>query len=222
MSVVSEIIQLSKPIIFQEFGVESQIFAYRKVGEKILGLKDFKPMTTQGKIYFNSDDYLNEITEIKFFSLETGQELARSAVKLDINERVSAVIIINNTLLAIHRLKKGREYYIFPGGHVREQESIETALIREIKEEIGLDLVPNSIKYFTEFQGLNFALEKFYFSQINAVQERELLQTNKFHSKEMIYTQDQIFQPEFVPLSKVKTMTNFYPEEVVLRLASRT
>ena len=39
------------------------------------------------------------------------------------------------------RTKKGQEYYEFPGGQVEENESLFAALIREVKEETGLEVV---------------------------------------------------------------------------------
>ena len=51
-----------------------------------------------------------------------------------------AVILDNKKILLIHRFNKGREYYVIPGGHIEKGESQEQALIREIKEETGLDV----------------------------------------------------------------------------------
>ena len=42
--------------------------------------------------------------------------------------------------LLIHRIKNGKEYYTFPWGHVEDGESPEEALIREIQEEINIDI----------------------------------------------------------------------------------
>ena len=39
----------------------------------------------------------------------------------------------------------------FPGGKIEIGESPEKALIREIKEELSVDLIPNSIKYMETF-----------------------------------------------------------------------
>jgi len=55
-------------------------------------------------------------------------------------DRASAVIIKGNSILLIHRINDGREYYILPGGGVEDGESIMEALSREIKEETGLNI----------------------------------------------------------------------------------
>lgn len=57
------------------------------------------------------------------------------------NKRVSAIIIKNNQILLIHRIKNDIEYFVLPGGTVEVGEGNEIALIREIKEETNLDIV---------------------------------------------------------------------------------
>jgi len=57
------------------------------------------------------------------------------------NKRVSAIVIKDNKILLIHRRKEGREYWVVPGGGVEEGEGLEQGLIREVKEETGLDLI---------------------------------------------------------------------------------
>lgn len=49
---------------------------------------------------------------------------------------------------------KNKELFYIPGGKREAGESDEQALIREIKEEISVDLIPNSIKYAETFKAL--------------------------------------------------------------------
>lgn len=51
-----------------------------------------------------------------------------------------AIVIENDKILVMHRSKHGNEYYTLVGGRVNEGESVEQALVREIKEETGLDI----------------------------------------------------------------------------------
>jgi len=57
---------------------------------------------------------------------------------------VRAVIIENNKLLVFfrRRIRNGEEvtYYAIPGGHVEENETLEETVIRELKEEMNLDI----------------------------------------------------------------------------------
>lgn len=56
--------------------------------------------------------------------------------------RVAAVIIIEDNILLMHRTnvknRQYNDYYTFPGGGVEENETYEEAVIREIKEELGI------------------------------------------------------------------------------------
>ena len=57
------------------------------------------------------------------------------------NTRVRAIIRKENAILLIHRIKKGREYWVFPGGGVEKDDgNMEVALIRECKEELGVEV----------------------------------------------------------------------------------
>lgn len=68
------------------------------------------------------------------------------------NKRISSrgIIFINNHLAVMHRVKENRDYHVFPGGGVEENESNETALKREIKEEFGIDINPKKLVYVYE------------------------------------------------------------------------
>jgi len=56
------------------------------------------------------------------------------------NKRVSAIIIKKEKILLIHRIKPGTEYFVLPGGSVEASENNRDALLREVKEETGLDV----------------------------------------------------------------------------------
>lgn len=56
------------------------------------------------------------------------------------NDRVTLLIIKDGHILLLFRFRKGREYYVFPGGGVDDNETIEQAAVREAKEETNLDV----------------------------------------------------------------------------------
>ncbi|MBQ7522458.1 MAG: NUDIX domain-containing protein [Clostridia bacterium] len=57
------------------------------------------------------------------------------------------IIFTEKNQLALVYSKK-EQYYKFPGGGIRPNEDIKTALMREIKEEVGLIVIPDSIIEF--------------------------------------------------------------------------
>jgi 8-oxo-dGTP pyrophosphatase MutT (NUDIX family) len=58
-----------------------------------------------------------------------------------------AIIIENNKLLVMHRNKQGSQYFTLVGGQVGESETIEQALMREVKEETGLTITTGRLVY---------------------------------------------------------------------------
>lgn len=60
-------------------------------------------------------------------------------------ERVRAIIIQDNKIILIKRVKPNETYWVFPGGGIEKGETKEQALIREIKEELGLDINPKEL-----------------------------------------------------------------------------
>ncbi len=57
---------------------------------------------------------------------------------------VRSVIVRGNTVAMVKSQTKG--FYQFPGGGIAEGESHEHGLIRETREETGLDIIPESIR----------------------------------------------------------------------------
>ncbi|MFH1030644.1 MAG: NUDIX domain-containing protein, partial [bacterium] len=86
-------------------------------------------------------------------------------------KRVRAIIRKENNILLIHRIKKGKEYWVFPGGGVEDiDENNNTALIRECKEELGVDVLIGDL--FTVYNNLEASseeqIEYFYFCEITS------------------------------------------------------
>lgn len=65
--------------------------------------------------------------------------------------RKSAWIYIeNNSVLSVRSVNRKKFY--FPGGKPESGENKEEALIREIKEELSVDIIPDSIQYLGTFE----------------------------------------------------------------------
>ena len=54
--------------------------------------------------------------------------------------RAAAIVLNGNHIALIKRHRNGRLYYVFPGGQIEEGESPEQAVVREIEEELGLNI----------------------------------------------------------------------------------
>ena len=123
--------------------------------------------------------------------------------------RVAAIIIKDDKILLIHRIKNGQEYYVFPGGGVKEGESLEEALIREIKEELSLD-----IKVFKQiFNITNQGQEEFYF----LIQDYDGIPQLNGEEKERMNESNQ-YIPVWMKVDEAMDLPNLYPKEVRKRL----
>ena len=71
--------------------------------------------------------------------------------------RASAIIPYEEGLIVIKRIKENNEYkeeyYTIPGGGQEEGETIEEATLREIREELGIDIELTDKCYEIESQG---------------------------------------------------------------------
>src|SRR5438270_3768591 len=53
--------------------------------------------------------------------------------------RVAAVIVRGDQLLLVEHRKHGQRYWVLPGGRLEGHETLDAALRRELKEELGLE-----------------------------------------------------------------------------------
>jgi 8-oxo-dGTP diphosphatase len=71
------------------------------------------------------------------------------------NQRVRGILINDGKIALIQRVKESGTYYVFPGGGVEEGETISQALIREMKEELGIDVSVGDFFSKNEYDGDN-------------------------------------------------------------------
>lgn len=66
-------------------------------------------------------------------------------------KEVSRIVILkDNKILFIHRIKNGIEYFVLPGGSIEREESPEEAAVREAKEETNFDIELDSLLWKIE------------------------------------------------------------------------
>ena len=55
--------------------------------------------------------------------------------------RAAVILLQDEKIALIERLRAGLHYFTFPGGHVEPGETPEQAAVRETREELGLDVI---------------------------------------------------------------------------------
>lgn len=111
------------------------------------------------------------------------------------------VVVINekNELLVIK--ERLNPHYKLPGGHIDDDENISTAVVREVKEETGIDVEFSSIIALGHFKPLQFGESNLYLgcrakalsSQIDIIDEIEILEA-RWMDLELFLKSDEIYQ----------------------------
>lgn len=61
-----------------------------------------------------------------------------------------AIIFCDNQIILMYRENNNRVYYTLPGGGLEDNEDLANCVIREIKEELGIDIIPQKEIYYYE------------------------------------------------------------------------
>lgn len=122
--------------------------------------------------------------------------------------RAVAIIIRENNVLLMKRRNKGKEYYVFPGGGVEDNETVEQAVLREVLEETTLQVSIDKLLYHHHY--VNDSDQYFYLCTFISG-EPKLGNANE--KEEMEKNNDNFYQPLWV---KIKTLNNLlvYPLEI--------
>jgi len=103
----------------------------------------------------------------------------------------------------MRRVRDGREYFVFPGGGVEENESIEEAIIREIQEELSINAKIEKLLFEIENQGRReyyYLIKEFSGQPKLGGEEKERMNKNNQ------------YYPIWTELNKLRDLDNLYPE----------
>lgn len=130
-------------------------------------------------------------------------------------ERVRAIIKEGENILLIHRVKKGREYWVFPGGGVEKTDANQkSALIRECDEELGVCVLVGDLFTTYEFSEVDKEqCEYFYFCEITGGE----LGTGAGPEFQEGTHYEGMYALEWIPL-KDFSIKNIQPEKVKMEL----
>lgn len=81
--------------------------------------------------------------EIIYSNLEENDKITRTI------ERAKLLLINSNDEILLVNMNNN---YQLPGGHLEEKETLEECLIREVKEEIGIEILPKNRKPFLKIR----------------------------------------------------------------------
>lgn len=120
--------------------------------------------------------------------------------------RASAVIVKDGKILLIRRFRKKQgEYWVFPGGGVEEGDTPEETVVREVKEETGLDVSCKEKIYETV---VSVFPQPYFLCKLAGGEELKLGGPEAERQSE-----DDKYEPQWVELSKIKDLL-LYPLEV--------
>ena len=122
--------------------------------------------------------------------------------------RTVAVLVKNNKIL-VQREINGNEFAL-PGGHIKIGETLEDGLIREIMEEIGVDIKINRLLWseecFWEYNGKQAHNIAFYYS-VELCENQEIPDNGEFVSQKDNYN----VVIGWIPIEELENIT-IYPE----------
>lgn len=120
------------------------------------------------------------------------------------NDRVSGVILKDDKILFMHRFNEGREYWVFPGGGVEADETIEAALDREMLEELSVQVKQKTFLFKVE----NAGRMEHHFLVTDYLGEPKLGGPEATRM-----SQENQYLLTWLPIATISSLETFYPAE---------
>ena len=122
--------------------------------------------------------------------------------------RAAAILIRDDNILLIHRTRHNHEFYVFPGGKKEDNESVEEAVVREVKEEASIKCEIIKLLYTLYLPDLKDK-HVYYLCQYISGAPR----LGNYNEMETMQKEDQTYKPVWL---KIETLTKklIYPLEI--------
>ena len=133
--------------------------------------------------------------------------------------RVGGIVLHDEALLVMFRRREGREYYTFPGGGVEEHESLEDALLRELREETSVEVKLGMVRYeLHRPEDTSLRNRREYFFVCTYVHGEPMLAQNSIEEK-INDPQNNFFQPRWMSVADIRGgVVPLFPKEIAGRL----
>lgn len=125
--------------------------------------------------------------------------------------RVRAIIIKDDSLLAIKRVKSNETYWVFPGGGVEDGEDKIGAMTMECQEELGVDVDVLELMFENSFVRQGGEEQREYFYRCNIIGGELGTGDGPEYQKNSGY--EGTYELEWIKISELKNF-DIRPEEV--------
>jgi ADP-ribose pyrophosphatase YjhB (NUDIX family) len=119
-------------------------------------------------------------------------------------QRAAAIIIVDEKILLMRRIRNGEQYFAVPGGTIEEGETPEVAAVREISEETCLDVTLDNLLF--EFDGIGG--HEYFFAVKNISGEAKLGGPELEHN-----SKDNFYELAWIPVKELNE-TRLLPLEI--------
>ncbi len=128
--------------------------------------------------------------------------------------KASGILIKDRKLLIVRQ--KGKEYFIAPGGKLDADEKPTDALVRELKEELSLNIDKNSLELFGSFYAPSAGQE-------DLILRSDVFLVNEWHGELHLNPKDKVNEYKWVTSKYVGSIKigSIFEHEVIPRLKSR-
>lgn len=126
--------------------------------------------------------------------------------------RPSVILIKDNKILVLKSEYSSGTFYLLPGGHIEDMETMPETAVRETKEETGYDIKIKKLLYVQEW--INIKRDK---NVVYMVFLGEIIEGNETHLLDPCLSEGHIQQIEWRTVSELKN-EDFFPKNILALL----